>query len=197
MNFIFDVLSQKPDYKISVITSVNSSPLANQEFKRVKIYRLGSVSEDSVKRYISYLSYNIIGLFILLTKRPDVLVVYETLSVFPAFIYSKIFKKKKIHVHYHEYVSLREKELSSSYMKFLFLCESSLLKKFTCSQTNEDRKALFLKNNPNINPEEVQVYPNMPPKTWWQDFGQYKKPWQGGKVKLVYVGALDAESMHQ
>ena len=94
MNFIFDVLSQKPDYKISVVTSVNSSPFADQEFKGVKIYRLGSVSEDSVKRYVSYLSYNIIGLFILLTKRPDVVVVYETLSVFPAFIYSKIFKKK-------------------------------------------------------------------------------------------------------
>ena len=195
MNFIFDVLSQKPDYRISVVTSVNSSPFANQEYNGVKIYRLGSVSENSVRRYLSYLKYNVVSLLILFIKRPDIVVVYETLSVFPALIYSKIVKNKMIHVHYHEYVSLREKELASGYMKFLFLCESSLLKKITCSQTNEDRKALFLKDNPNINPEEVQVYPNMPPKTWWQDFGQYKKPWQGGKVKLVYVGVLDAETM--
>jgi hypothetical protein len=80
-------------------------------------------------------------------------------------------------------------------MKFLFKCEDKLLKKITCSQTNEDRKALFLKDNPNLSPGNVEVYPNLPPKAWWQDFGQYKKPWQSGKIKLVYVGVLDAETM--
>jgi hypothetical protein len=36
----------------------------------------------------------------------------------------------------------------------------------------------------------------MPPKSWWKDFGQTKKPWDGGKIKLVYVGVLDAETMY-
>lgn len=196
MNFIFDVLSQKPDYKISAITTVNSSPFSNQEFEGVKIYRLGSVSENSVKRYLSYLIYNIFSVLILFIKRPDVVVVYETLSIFPAFIYSKIFKKSKIHVHYHEYMSSQEKKDASFYMKLLFRCENNLLKKGTCSQTNLDRKTLFLKDNPFLKDEKVAVYPNLPPITWWINYGQYKKPWNGGKIKLVYVGALDTESMY-
>lgn len=195
MNFISDVLSQKREYRISVFTSVNSSPYTNQNYDGVKIWRFGSVSENTLIRYTSYLSYNLFTTLFLLITRPDAVVVYESLSIFPAFIYSLFFKHKKIHVHYHEYLSIPEKEQSSKYMKFLFNCEDKLLKKITCSQTNDDRKALFLRDKPNLNPENVEVYPNLPPKTWWQDFGQYKKPWQSGKIKLVYVGVLDAETM--
>ena len=195
MNFIFDVLSQKPKYNISVFTSSNSSPYTNQDYKGVKIWRLGSVSEKTILRYSSYIIYNLLTTFSLLIKKPDVVLVYETLSIFPAFIYSLVFKNKMFHVHFHEYLSIPEKERSSKYMKFLFKCEDKLLKNNTCSQTNEDRKALFLKDNPNLNPENVEVYPNLPPKTWWQEFGQHKKTWQGGKIKLVYVGVVDAETM--
>ena len=195
MNFISDLLSQKPEYHISVFTSINSSPYSNQSYLGVKIWRFSSVSENSILRYSSYLLYNLLTTVSLLLTRPDVVVVYESLSIFPAFIYSFVFKHKKIHVHYHEYLSLPEKEKASQYMKFLFRCEEKLLKKVTCSQTNEDRKALFLKDNPSLNPVNVEVYPNLPPETWWQDFGQNKKPWQCGKIKLVYVGVLDAETM--
>ena len=195
MNFISDVLNQKPQYSIKVFTSVNSSPYANQNYDSVKIRRFGSVSENSILRYSSYLLYNLFTTISLLLTRPDVVVVYESLSLFPAVIYSIVFKHKKIHVHYHEYLSLPEKEKASQYMKFLFKCEEKLLKKITCSQTNEDRKALFLKDNPYLNPGNVEVYPNLPPKSWWREYGQYKKPWQGGKIKLVYIGVLDAETM--
>lgn len=195
MNFISDVLSQKPQYSIKVFTSANSSPYANQNYDGVKIRRFGSVSENSILRYSSYLLYNLLTTISLLLTRPDIVVVYESLSIFPAFIYSFVFKHKKIHVHYHEYLSLPEKEKASQYMKFLFKCEEKLLKKITCSQTNEDRKALFLKDNPYLNSGNVEVYPNLPPKTWWREYGQYKKPWQGGKIKLVYIGVLDAETM--
>lgn len=195
MNFIYEVLSQKPQYKISVITSINSSLFANQEYEGVKIYRLGSVSENAFKRYLSYLIFNFISVFILLLKRPDSVVVYETLSVFPAFIYSRIFKKKKIHIHYHEFLSIPEREKSSKYMRILFKFETILLKKTSCSQTNKDRKLLFLKDNSYLKEENVYVVPNLPPESWWQDYGQFKKQWNVGKIKLVYVGALDAETM--
>lgn len=195
MNFISDVLSQKPEYRISVFTSINSSNYTNQNYEGVKIRRFSTVSENAILRYTSYLLYNFFSSVFLLFTRPDVVVVYESLSIFPAFIYSLVFKSKKIHVHYHEYISIPEKQQSSKYMKFLFKCEDKLLKKSTCSQTNDDRKALFLKDNPKLNPGDVEVYPNLPPKTWWQEYGQHKKPWQGGKIKLVYVGVLDAETM--
>lgn len=195
MNFISDIRSQKPYYNITVFTSVNSSPYTNQNYQGVKIKRYGSVSESSTLRYLSYLRYNLLTTISLLLNRPDVVVVFESLSIFPAYVYNFVFKHNKIHVHYHEYLSIQEKAQSSKYMKLLFKCEEKLLKKITCSQTNEDRKALFIKDNPYLNPENVEVYPNLPPKNWWQDFGQYKKQWQGGKIKLIYVGVLDAETM--
>lgn len=195
LNFISDALAQKSLHKISVITSINNSPYKNRSFPGVKILRLGSTSKNAVLRYSSYLIYNFIGTLVLLLKRPDAVIVYETLSIFPAFVYSKIFPKKKIHVHYHEYISLPEKEAASSYLKFLYKCEDNLLIKCTCSQTNDDRKVLFLKDNVNLKSENVSVFPNMPPKSWWTEFGQTKKPWDGGKIKLVYVGVLDAETM--
>jgi hypothetical protein len=136
------------------------------------------------------------GAMILLITRPDTVLVYESLSIFPAYIYSLVFSKKKIHIHYHEYTSLQEKESASLYMKFLFKCEDKLLKKCTSSHTNEDRKELFLNDHPNLKADNTAVYPNMPPQSWWKDFGQTKKPWNGGKIKLVYVGVLDSETMY-
>ena len=120
LNLISDALAQKPAFQISVITSVNNSPYKNQSFPGVKILRLGSTSKNAVLRYTSYVAYNFIGSFVLLLKRPDIVLVYETLSIFPAFIYSIVLPRKKIHIHFHEYVSLPEKKAASSYMKVLF-----------------------------------------------------------------------------
>jgi len=196
MNFISDVLTKKPKYQISVFTSRNTSPYLNKHFENVKIWRLGSVSVNSLKRYLSYLIFNFFGSVFLLIKRPDLVIVYETMSVFPAYIYGKIYRNKKIHIHYHEYVSSPEKDLSSQYMKYLYKREAKLLKSTTCSQTNEDRKTLFLNDNPSLNSKNVFIFPNLPPMNWWQEHGKNKKRWSGGKIKLVYVGVLDANSMY-
>jgi hypothetical protein len=196
LNLISDVLIQKPEFKISVITSVNNSPYHNQSFSGVKILRLGSTSKNSMLRYASYLTYNFIGTLVLLIKRPDVVIVYETLSVLPAYVFARIFPKKKIHIHFHEYLSIPEKNGASKYMKFLFKCEDMLLQKCTSSHTNEDRRELFLKDNFKLKKQNVLVFPNMPPKSWWTEYGQHKKPWNGGKIKLVYVGVLDSETMY-
>ena len=91
LNFISDALVQKPAFQISVITSINNSPYKNQSFPGVKILRLGSTSKNPVLRYASYLIFNIIGTLFLLFKRPDVVLVYESLSIFPAFVYAKVF----------------------------------------------------------------------------------------------------------
>ncbi len=196
MNLISDVLMQKPEYKISVFTSINSSPFQDQKYLGVKILRLGSVSNNSIIRYFSYLNYNIIGTIILLITRPEKVLIFESLSIFPAYIYSKVFTKKAIHIHFHEYISIPEKESSSLYMIFLFYLEDKLLRKYTSSQTNEDRKELFLKDHTYLKTETVAVFPNMPPSSWWTDWGKHKESWNGGKIKLVYVGVLDSETMY-
>ena len=196
MNLISDVLTQHPEYKVSVLTSKNSSPYTNLQISGVKIFRPGIVSKISLVRYFCFLNYNFLGTLILIITRPDVVLVYESLSIFPAYLYSKFFLNKKIHIHYHEYTSIPEKNVASAYMKFLFKCEDKLLQKHTSSQTNEERKALFLKDIPKLKKQFVSVFPNMPPKNWWTDFGQTKKPWERGKIKLVHVGVLDAETMY-
>jgi len=40
------------------------------------------------------------------------------------------------------------------------------------------------------------VRPNMPPKSWWNKFGQFKKPSSDGKIRLVHVGACDNKTMY-
>ena len=120
MNFIENVISEKQNYHISIITSKNSSPYKDQKYKGVKIWRLGSLNENSIIRYFYYFVFNLIGSILLILKRPDVVLVYETISILPAYIYSTIFKEKKIHIHYHEFTSEPEKLIASKYINFLF-----------------------------------------------------------------------------
>lgn len=196
MNFILDVIDEKSEYKITVITSVNNSPLANQKFNGVKIWRLGILSPIAIVRYISYIFFNIIGFLILIAKRPSSIIVYESLSIFPLYFYSSMSKNIFIHIHYHEYMSPEEKLEASVYMKLLFRLERKLLGKVSCSQTNLDRKMLFEHDNRDLDLMSTLVLPNMPPQHWWKDFGRVKKKWNGDKIRLVYVGVLDSDSMY-
>lgn len=190
-----DIIGQKPECRVSVITTKNTSPFAKIKYLNTEVFRLGSVSERAIVRYVSYIVFNLFGTLLLFAKRPDSIIVYESLSIFPAFIYSRIMKHKKIHIHYHEYMSAVEKNNASGYMKYLFSCEEKLLQSYSCSHTNEDRKKMFLTDHPCLKEEQVFVFPNLPPSYWWKEYGQYKKPWNGGKIKLVYVGALDVDTM--
>ena len=190
-----DIIGQKPECRVSVFTTKNTSPFAKIKYLNTEVFRLGSVSEKAIVRYVSYIVFNLFGTLLLFTKRPDSIIVYETLSIFPAFIYSRIMKHKKIHIHYHEYISEVEKNNASGYMKYLFKCEGKLLRSYSCSHTNEDRKKMFLAEYSFLKAEQVFVFPNLPPRYWWTKYGQHKKPWNGGKIKLVYVGALDVDTM--
>jgi hypothetical protein len=133
---------------------------------------------------------------VLLINSIDKITVFETLSIFPFWLVSKIHKSKKGHIHFHEYLSEPERIASSAYMKGLFKLEDQLLKKYPCSQTNEDRKQMFLTDKPFLKSEMVEVRPNMPPKSWWKNYGQFKKQGSGAKIKLVYIGACDNHTMY-
>jgi hypothetical protein len=41
----------------------------------------------------------------------------------------------------------------------------------------------------------VEVRPNLPPRSWWNQYGQFKKKGSDAKIKLVYVGACDNRTM--
>ncbi len=196
MNFIFDASEENPCQKIIVFTTKNTTSYKTPHFPNTKIYRFGTISSNPVKRYTSYLWFNLISSIVLLLNRVEKITVFETLSIFPFWLVSKIDKSIKGHIHFHEYISESERHASSGYMKFLFKLEDQLLKKYFCSQTNEDRKQLFLTDKPFLKSEMVEVRPNMPPKSWWNLYGQFKKKSTDEKIKLVYVGACDNQTMY-
>ena len=196
LNFINDLISDKPYYFVSIFSTSNETVFQKKDYESVSVCRFGILSNKSFIRYLSYFLFNLFSTIILLINRPTTIIVYETLSVFPAFFYSRIFKKVNIHIHYHEYTSLSEQINASYYMKILYKCEYLLLRNFTCSHTNEDRKLLFLIDNPKLSSVNVEVYPNLPPSHWWFKFGKFKNLFNYDKIKLVYVGALDFETMY-
>ena len=196
MNFIFDALEENPSQKIIVFTTKNSTSFTTPHFPNTKIYRFGTISANPFKRYASYVWFNLMSSVLLLINRVDKITVFETLSIFPFWLVSKIFKSKKGHVHFHEYISEAERSASSAYMKFLFKLEDQILKKYSCSQTNEHRKQLLLTDKPFLKPEMVELRPNMPPKSWWNNYGQFKKKSSNAKLNLVYVGAFDNKTMY-
>jgi hypothetical protein len=196
MNFIFDASEENPSQKIIVFTTKNTTSYKTPDFPNTKIYRFGTISSNPVKRYTSYLWFNLMSTIVLLMNSVEKITVFETLSIFPFWLVSKIDKSKKGHIHFHEYISESESRASSAYMKLLFKLENQLLKKYSCSHTNEDRKQLFLKDKPFLTSKMVEVRPNMPPKSWWNQYGKFKKKSTHEKIKLVYVGACDNQTMY-
>jgi hypothetical protein len=196
MNFIFDALEENPAIKIEVFTTKNTTSFKTPNFPNTKIYRFGTISQNPVERYASYLWFNLITSIMLLVNRVDKIMVFETLSIFPLWVISIIYKNNNGHIHFHEYVSDPERIGSSVYMKILFYLEDQLLKKYSCSQTNEDRKKLLLIDKPFLKSELVEIRPNIPPKYWWNKYGQFKIKSTAAKIKLVYIGACDKQTMY-
>jgi hypothetical protein len=196
MNFIYDAIEANPAVQILVFTTKNTTTYQTPKFPNSTIYRFGKVSSNRLVRYFSYIYYNLFSSCILLYNKVDLITAFETISIFPLWFKILIKPKAKAHIHFHEYLSMPERMVGSAYMKFLFKLENKLLVKFSCSHTNEDRKKLFLEDNPQLNPDKVEVRPNMPPSSWWNNFGKCKKPSSDGKLRLVYVGTCDNNTMY-
>lgn len=196
MNFIQDLEESEKEFILNVISTKNNTTYTNFTTSIGSVIRLGAISQGSLARYLSYLIFNLGSLLRLIFFKPQEIAVFETLSIWPAYFYKKINKKVNIHVHHHEYASLQELEVSSVYFKFLHRKEKLLFKRATFSHTNEDRKEMYLKDHPYLVAANVEVYPNLPPQSWWYEFGSKKIAWQGPKIKLVYVGALDLDTMY-
>lgn len=196
MNFIFDALEENPAKRILVFTTKNTTSYKTPHFPNTIIYRFGIISSNPIKRYASYVWFNLMSSFILLMNKVDYITVFETLSIFPFWVVSKIHYRNKGYIHFHEYISEPERIASSAYMKVLYKLEDQLLKKYPCSHTNEDRKQMFLSDKPFLISEMVGVRPNMPPKSWWKKYGQFKKQSSDALIRLVYVGACDKQTMY-
>lgn len=196
MNFIRDLERSDRAFKILVISSKNNTSYINFTTTLGSVIRLGTIYQSRVNRYITYLIFNLVALFRLICFKPQEILVFETLSVWPTYVYKKINKHVNIHIHHHEYTTIEEIVSGSLYVRFLHRIEKQLFNLATFSHTNDERKALYLEDNPKLLSSKVGVYPNLPPQSWWNEYGSKKRVWVGPKIKLVYVGALDLETMY-
>lgn len=196
MNLIFDALEENPEVQIIVFTTKNNTSYQTPVFPNTTIYRFGIISQNPMKRYLSYIYFNLVSSILLLTKQLDFITAFESLSVLPLWVRSKLKSKTEAHIHYHEYLSEPERQMSSPYMKLLYRLEDQLLRQYNSSHTNEDRKSFFLNDKSFLRSHQVLVRPNLPPKSWWNNYGKYRISHTNGKLRLLHLGTCDDNTMY-
>ncbi len=198
MNLII-YLKEVTTFKISIYSTEDKYYKKKLFYsKGVNIYRLGLFykNQSIILRYINYVVFNLFTFFRLLFTRPSSIICYETLSIFPVYLYKKLFPKIKFFIHYHEYSSLNEISKSSFYIKWLNSLEKKIFSK-ACwvSHTNEQRLSMFKHDYKHILFSDLEVLPNYPPSSWYK-MGRDKSLIITSPVKFVYVGALGMDTTY-
>ncbi len=162
----------------------------------IEILRIGKTYGSVTNRYLCYLKFTIIGFWKILKFKPRAILLYESYSVLPVFLYSIIFPKVNLLAHYHEFESKTEKQCASVYSKFLYFIEKRLLlKAIWVSQTNSERKQKFQELYTQLDERQVRVFPNFPSKKWVEK-GINRKIENSGILKFIHVGSLGIETTY-
>jgi hypothetical protein len=158
----------------------------------VWFFKLGSYHGNSIKRYLCYLKFNVIGLFKLLNLNPSCVICYETVSIGPVYIYKLLKRETRVFIHYHEYESVSEKASFSWYQKFLGKLESKLLKDLSwLSHTNSDRLNKFKIDNTDLESAKCRVFPNYPSENFIPNSTkEFERKVATRILKIVQVGSL-------
>jgi len=194
MNCIRDMEKKKLE-GVSIISTYSKNNWFSATFP---IFRLGNYTTSRWSRYWTYLYFNLTCLFYLCFYRPKKVLYYETYSAWPVYWYKKLFPSIHVFIHFHEYVSDKEKKESSAYYKYLLVKETALLKKaIWISHTNEDRMRFFQQDFPFVRKDQCYILPNYPPADWAIRAQKIRANRQVSAVKrMVYVGAIGLNSTY-
>jgi len=194
MNCIRDMEKKKLE-GVSIISTNSKNNWFSATFP---IFRLGNYTTSRWSRYWTYLYFNLTCLLYLCFYRPKKVLYYETYSAWPVYWYKKLFPSIHVFIHFHEYVSDKEKKESSAYYKYLLVKETALLKKaIWISHTNEDRMRFFQQDFPFVRKDQCYILPNYPPADWAIRAQQIRANRQVSAVKrMVYVGAIGLNSTY-
>lgn len=194
MNCIRDLEKEKAEM-VSIFTTHSQN---NWFCSSYPIYRLGNSTTSIWVRYWTYLYFNFVSFFFLCYYRPNKVLYYETNSSWPVFWYKKLFPSVHIFIHFHEYISEREKKESSAYYKYLQKKETVLLKKaIWISHTNEERMHFFQQDYPFVRKDQCHILPNYPPTDWAARSQQIRANRQiTTDTRMVYVGALGLDTTY-
>ena len=191
--------SAMPENVILISTALLTSPKKTDEKKKIKKYCFGYVTDSMsrISRLWAYFTFNWNVLRLLLKYRPTRILYFETLSSGSPWVYKLLFNKRvKIFIHYHEYVSPGEYKKGMLLNKWLHKLESRNYQNANwISQTNAERRELFLQDEKNCNPASVHLLPNYPPANW-PILAKAVVVKKEVRIGFVYVGALDLENMY-
>jgi hypothetical protein len=195
---IVNLLNYLSENQIPAVVFTTRPPHTFEPYKNDfhQIKRFPSINGASRLRILHYLAFYLGSILHLIKARPSHLIWMETLSSFPAIIYSFLrYKKPKLFVHYHEYESPFEIQNGMFLSRLFHKMEEKVYPQLTwLSHTNQDRMNLFVNDHPEVNPQSLRIMPNYPPK-WWNNY-QNKTEAPNQTRKLVYVGALSAETTY-
>lgn len=189
MNLI-DALEGKTEIYVSTLRKSNT--LVEYNGKRARIYRQfkENAKRGSLFVLAQYVLFTLFTLIQLIRQKPDVVLYYESISAFPAYLYKRFFSRKvKLCIHYHEYMTPSEYDRPGMRLsKANHQIEISYLyqKAMWISQTNEYRRKLFMKDFPEIPTASCNLLPNYPPLQWFRQ----SKTHNNDTLKCVYVGSL-------
>ncbi|MFN1835371.1 hypothetical protein AB2B38_008925 [Balneola sp. MJW-20] len=191
-NFI-DFLSKQDDIELSVFSTGNDKNRQIYKNDSIKIYRFNNLGKSILSKGISSVLNSFKILFILLRKKPNILIYYETFSAGRVILPCIFFRKKKLIVINHEYFSNEWYQTTASKsIRFYHKIEQNYLfkKANKISQTNADRRKLFLEDNVGLDGNKMILLPNYPSKNWR---GKQIELNSVDILKTVYVGTLSLD----
>jgi hypothetical protein len=195
---VMNCIRDMEEAKVSELKIFSSHSKKNWFSSSYTIYRLGNYTTSRWSRYWTYLYFNFISFFFLCYYRPRKVLYYETYSAWPVYWYKKLFPSVNVFIHFHEYLTEREKNESSAYYKYLLKKETELLKSaYWISHTNEDRMEFFQQDYPFIQKNQCYVFPNYPPADWAMRTQLIRTNRHVSAIKrMVYVGALGFDTTY-
>lgn len=192
MNLV-DMIEDKVD--VQLISTLPDKGKLNYRSQKTEINNpvCCNDKDGSFLRLFKYEWYVLSCLLKLISRKPDAVMYYESISALPVYLYKRYFNRKvKVYIHYHEYSS-EEDYLEPG--RRLFAWNHQIERKWIyehaewISQTNLQRLNMYLHDNPMKDRSKAHVFPNYPPKLWWRK----EKRHEGDVCRCVYVGSLSLQ----
>lgn len=162
----------------------------------VRIIRRGiqRAGQSTAKRLLGYSRYHAKASLDLLFRRPDTVLVIETLSFLPAYVYKRWGgRRSALLIHYHEYISVSEYQAGMKLQRLMHDLECRLYPVTAwVSHTNEERMRRFLGDIAPIRIPHTAILPNYPPQSWIvREPRPHDRP-----LRVIYVGSVDLDTMY-
>ena len=147
------------------------------------------------------LSFNLRALFAIVSRRIDLLVIYEHLSILPIHLCRLLHPECKVWVHFHEYTSPREIENGGFYSRCCWLQVAKVLDQVSLyTHTNAWRLEEFRKDL-NCNQtclEKGSFIPNTPPQHWIDRASSIRREVKRRErpLHIVYHGAVHPKTAY-